>query len=301
MPEGPEVTRLVTQLNTLVLSERYTIKDIKILSGRYLKKSIEGLEDFLIDVDDNLINDYRKVSIACLGIKNKGKFIYWKFGSDSLSQDWYLFNSLGMTGGWRNLEDKHSRVVLEFTNNKKLYFSDQRSFGTLKFIKGDKELDKKLSEIGPDMLNNPCSLEEFLEICEKHKHKSIVKFLLEQKAISGIGNIYKSESLYLAKINPRHKLSEISLAKKSDLYYSVLKVLKNAYELGGSTIRDYKDLYGKSGRYVDTTKYNHATGDIEDMQGVMIYNQKIDPLGNKVEKIKLDDDRTTFWVPSIQT
>ena len=88
-----------------------------------------------------------------------------------------------------------------FDDDTEIYYSDMRNFGTLKFYFGigsSKELNKKLSEIGPDMLNEPCDEKTWLKICEKRKNQSLVKFLMEQKNVSGVGNIYKSESLFLA-------------------------------------------------------------------------------------------------------
>mgnify|MGYP000571275933 CR=1 FL=1 len=83
----------------------------------------------------------------------------------------------------------------------------------------------------------------------KDKEKDIKSFLLDQKFVSGIGNIYASEILYLCKINPKKKARNLNQAEyKKIIYYSKL-VLKKAIRFGGSSIRDFKNVSGKDGLF----------------------------------------------------
>ena len=286
MPEGPEVTIVTKQLNFTVQNK--IIKDIELLSGRYTKKEPSGFTDF---VDGAINYESQKV----LGVHNKGKFIYW------LTSSGVIFSTLGMTGTYKTKDNKYARVKWIFDDDTEIYYSDMRNFGTLKFYFGaesSKELIKKLSEIGPDMLNEPCDEKTWLKICEKRKNQSLVKFLMEQKNVSGVGNIYKSESLFLAGLAPYRKVGDCTSEELSRLYKSVKTVLKNRYETRGATIRNYSDLYNTQGQYFAFP--SKADEMMKSRIGVMVYSQKEDPYGNPIQKIKLDDQRTTYYSPEVQ-
>jgi formamidopyrimidine-DNA glycosylase len=279
MPEGPEVTRVTTQLNSVVKST--LLDSITVLSGRYSKKAPDNFFEF-----ESALN---RGALLIKGVYNKGKFIWWE-----LEHDWFIFSTLGMSGRYSLQKDTHSRVVFEvtkaynrYTESFPVFYEDIRNFGTIKFINDRNILNKKLDSIGPDMLNNPCSVSNFLEIARKHNNKSIVKFLMEQKYISGVGNIYKSESLFLSKISPLNYVKDLSDSELVTLYNSIISILKEAYKTGGSTIQTYKDLYGDEGSYPKKSR-------------LLVYNQKTDIYGNKVEKVILDDQRTTYFSPDIQ-
>ena len=214
-----------------------------------------------------------------------------------------------MSGTYKTEDNKYARVKFDIRDNvpgrinptKSLYYSDMRNFGTLKFFHRAhymSALEKKLSELGPDMLNEPCDEETWLQICEKRKNQSLVKFLMEQKNVSGVGNIYKSESLFLAALAPHRKVGDCSTEELLRLYQAVITVLKNSLETGGATIRNYSDLYNNQGQYVSFP--SQATEMMKSRIGVMVYSQKEDPYGNPIHKIKLDDQRTTYYSPEVQ-
>lgn len=286
MPEGPECTIVARQLHSVINGK--IISNIEILTGRYLKKEPDGFTQYL----DYAINEEPQ---KVLGVNNKGKFIYW------ITSSGVIFSTLGMTGTYKTEDNKYARVRWDFEEGFSVYYSDMRNFGTLKFFSGadsQAALNKKLSEIGPDMLNEPCDEETWLKICNKRKNNSLVKFLMEQKNVSGVGNIYKSESLFLSALAPHRRVGECTEEELIRLYRSVRKVLKNSLELGGATIRNYADLYNNQGDYVAFP--SKADDMMKARIGVMVYSQKEDPYGNPVEKVVLDDGRTTHWSPKIQ-
>ena len=91
MPEGPEVTIVTKQLNSAVQNK--TIKDIEIVSGRYLRKEPVGFTDYV----DYAVNQFPQ---QVLGVNNKGKFIYW------LTTTGVIFSTLGMTGTYKTENNK---------------------------------------------------------------------------------------------------------------------------------------------------------------------------------------------------
>lgn len=292
MPEGPEVTRVTRQLNTVVGNT--FLNDLYPVSGRYIKKAPEGYF--------NLLDDLGRGDFLIKGVFNKGKFIWWE-----LEKDWFIFSTLGMSGNYKLEYNKHSRFqfivtrVNEFeTETFSLYYCDARNFGTLKFVNGREHLYNKLNSLGPDMLNDPCDFTTFLEICRKYSNKSVVKFMMEQKHISGVGNIYKSESLFLARISPFKTMGELSDEDLKRLYKAIIKVLKTSLEQGGATIQSYSDLYASHGNYTRFPSHPQEMVSARESSRVMVYGQKNDIYGNKVLKAQLDDKRTTYYSPDIQ-
>lgn len=292
MPEGPEVTRVARQLNTVVGNS--FLNDIEPVSGRYTKKEPIGYFDFMeyLSQGDLLV---KKVT-------NKGKFIWWE-----LEHEWFIYSTLGMSGNYKLENNKHARVKFQVTtvnsfetNTFNIFYCDSRNFGTLKFVAGTNLLYNKLKSIGPDMLNNPCSIEEFISIARKQNKKSIVRFLMDQKYISGVGNIYKSESLFLARISPFVTVGELLDEDLIRLREAIIKVLKSSFENGGATIQSYSDLYNSHGNYTRFPSNPKEMLEARDPSRVMVYGQTKDIYGNNVMRASLDDKRTTFYSPTVQ-
>ena len=287
MPEGPECTRTARQVNRAVQGK--SLVNINFVSGRYVKNLPTGFTDFYFALDEK--------HLPVKGVYNKGKFIWWEFGD--LLPICYMYTTLGMTGNFKLQPSKHTRIAFYFDDDSAIYYNDQRNFGTIKFVFDDKDHQKKLDSIGPDMLNNPCTLSTFLDIANRKPGWTVVKWLMEQSQISGVGNIYKSESRFLAGIAPHRLMGSLDGEELERLYHAICKVLSASFESGGATIRNYSDLYNNHGKY---TRFASNPGEIVEARGghVMVYNQKEDIYGNPVERIKLNDGRTTFWSPKVQ-
>ena len=276
MPEGPEVTRIAKQLNEYIQNGDNTLISIWPLSGRYTKSPIPGLIDLHLPT-------------VVKAVYNHGKFIYWELANEK-----YIFSTLGMTGGYLPYLDNYARVQFNL-NGRIIYYTDIRNFGTFK-ITNEVELVKKLKTLGPDMLNVSCSDAVFSSRFRKYPNMNIASALMEQKIISGVGNIYKSESLYWAGLHPMRKISSLTDQELIKLRESVVNVLFSAYKAGGSTIRNYKDFYGEEGQYTNgdpakllSEKYQRA-----------VYGKSKDPKGFKVERIFVGDGRTTYYVKELQ-
>lgn len=260
MPEGPEVKLFVERLNQNF--RYYMIKSVNVLSGRYVKKPIPGIESLLGKEIE---------SFNC-----KGKFIWMDLG------DVVVFNTLGMTGNWSREKSKHSRIEFTFYENDTLYFNDTRNFGTFQ-IKKRLDLEKKLKSIGPDMLSNPPN--NFVNILRKYNHKNICCVLMNQNIISGIGNYIKAESLWYSCINPYSFIKDLTDENLVTLDKSIRFVINKSYNQQGATIQSYYTFDGESGS---------AT------QGFVVYGRKRDYNKYKVIKEITPDNRTTHWVKERQ-
>jgi DNA-formamidopyrimidine glycosylase len=304
MPELIEV--LVTgQYLNLKISNKIITK-INILGGRY-KRHKNSLKRF------NLVKSLLPLKI--ISVNTKGKFLWFELINNNKKKI-FLMNTFGMSGKWSFKKEKHSNIEIIFKNKNKIYFTDVRNFGTIKFD-SKKELDKKLNCLGPDLLqekiNSNIIKKRFFNLIKKFpkkKNKEIVKVLMNQTNKngigSGIGNYLAPEILYRAKISPHTKIIDIynddKLIKKLTKY--IKYVLKLAYiknEIGYMiNLIDFSSKHqklikkGKLPNYYPKVKLN------EDEFDFLVYGQNEDPYGNTIKKDKIIKGRTTYWVPNVQ-
>ncbi|MDB4157721.1 bifunctional DNA-formamidopyrimidine glycosylase/DNA-(apurinic or apyrimidinic site) lyase [Candidatus Pelagibacter sp.] len=148
-----------------------------------------------------------------------------------------------------NLPKKHNHVEIQFQDLKVIY-NDPRRFGFFKFInnKTKQELINRFSHLGPEPFFKDFDLKYLLKYF-LNKKKDIKSFLLDQKFVSGIGNIYASEILFFCKINPTIFAMKLSKKDCKNIILYSKKVLNKAIKKGGSSIRDFRDTTGKSGNF----------------------------------------------------
>ena len=146
-----------------------------------------------------------------------------------------------------NLPKKHNHVEIQFQDLKIIY-NDPRRFGFFKFISNNQELINKFSHLGPEPFFKSFNLEYLLKYF-LNKKKDIKSFLIDQKFVSGIGNIYASEILFLSRINPTTYVMKLSKEDCKKIISFSKSVLNKAVLKGGSSIRDFKNTSGKNGNF----------------------------------------------------
>ena len=146
-----------------------------------------------------------------------------------------------------NLPKKHNHVEIRLKNLKIIY-NDPRRFGFFRYIKNEQELKKKFEHLGPEPFFKEFNL-KYLMNYFKNKKKDIKSFLLDQKFVSGIGNIYASEILFLCKINPKKEAFKLTKKEGKKIISFSKIVLNKAIKKGGSSIRDFKNILGENGNY----------------------------------------------------
>lgn len=289
MPEGPDVKILTECLDEIIKGNK--IREIKIISGRYIRKEPEGYK---------LIS--KELPLKILSVKCKGKFIYFE-----LENDWYIFNTLGMTGTWKFTEDTHTRFI--FTLDKiKLYYTDIRNFGTFSFKKGRKELDKKLNSLGLDVFKPKTEFTEdnFINVLEKNKEKTLPELLMNQKNYAGIGNYIKSECLYHAELSPHRLVKSLSQEEKRRLYKKIKMVVYGTYYEG-----NYYDIADTTGLEIEKLKESICKKrkikpselDLKKKPSkyiFQVYQLDKDKNGYTIIHEETKDKRTTHWVKEIQ-
>lgn len=181
------------------------------------------------------------------GVRRHGKFLLV-----DLSNGMWLVH-LGMTGKVLfaepgEAERKHTHLVLDLDDGRQLRFSDPRRFGVLKlFAKGEAISD--MAHFGPDALDpkfTPAVLAEALA----SSSAPLKAFLLDQRRLAGVGNIYACEALWRAALSPRRKAKTTPKAKVPLLHASIVGVLRDSLARGGTSFNDYVDHIGQPGQFL---------------------------------------------------
>jgi len=191
-----------------------------------------------------------------------------------------------MTGSWSSSQQKHSRAQVHLDDGTSVFFNDIRNFGTLKYVHGLGQLQKKLKTIGPDMLAEDVDDAKFVTSIRSKNDRVITENLMDQTMVSGVGNYLKSECLYFAGISPHRVCSSLSDHDLGRLNETIKAVIRQSYKTGGATIYTFQNFEGEKGQY--TSRF-------------AVYNQKKDPNGHEVKFFTSPEGRTTFWVPEVQT
>ena len=148
------------------------------------------------------------------------------------------------------MPSRHTRVWFGFEDGSHLYFNDLRKFGFLALF-DEKSLknDRFLQELGPE----PWDMDEaeFYEALQRHKSAPIKATLLNQKVVAGLGNIYVDEACHLTRIFPGTLTGKLSRAQSDELLHNARKVMQDAIDAGGSTMKDYVRADGTRGNYLD--------------------------------------------------
>lgn len=144
---------------------------------------------------------------------------------------------------------KHDHVVFHMENGARITFNDARRFGAMDLMQTARQDDHWLiRDLGPEPLGNAFN-ETYLVERLKGRNTPIKSALLDQRIVSGLGNIYVCEVLFRAGIHPARKAGRISAARAASLVPLIRDVLSEAIAAGGSSLRDYRQSDGELGYF----------------------------------------------------
>ncbi len=160
---------------------------------------------------------------------------------------------LGMSGNLRILPaatpaQLHDHVDLVFADHTCLRLRDPRRFGAMLWCDGDPHQHKLLRALGPEPLDAVFD-GDYLFLATRKRTVDIKQFLMNQNIVVGVGNIYASEALFLARINPRRAAGKITRDQCARLVVEIKNVLHYAITQGGTTLRDYVGSNGDTGYF----------------------------------------------------
>ncbi len=246
MPELPEVEIVRQSLNKKIKGK--VIKKVLVRNRNLRFKIPYNFEQFLNKKKIKKIDRFSKYLILVLQDNSACVIHLGMTGTIHLVMK-NNFTNITNTSFYNNLilPKKHNHIEIKF-NNFKLIYNDPRRFGYLLFFNNKNNLKKRFSKFGPEPFSSLFNI-NYIKIYFKNKKKNIKNLLLDQKFVSGIGNIYANEILFYCKINPSKKVKNIKVIDiKKIIYYSKL-VLKKAIRKGGSSIRDFQNISGDQGSF----------------------------------------------------
>tara|TARA_B100000029_G_C17440191_1_gene911179 strand:- start:322 stop:1185 length:864 start_codon:yes stop_codon:yes gene_type:complete len=246
MPELPEIEIVKRSLFKTIHMAK--IIDIKIVNKNLRYK----VPNFF---SKNLIGE------TILKISRRSKYLIFHFKKKT------LLIHLGMTGKLLlmrnrdhklfktsfyyklNIQKKHNHIYIKLNNRFILIYNDVRRFGFFKFY-NTPEISriKFLNKLGPEPLSRKFNVEFFKNNIKKRK-KNIKNLLMDQKFVSGLGNIYVNEALFMSNIHPLKECYNLEKNQIRKITFNIKKVLRTSISKGGSSIKDFKNTHGKSGEF----------------------------------------------------
>lgn len=290
MPELPEVQTIVNDLNK-------NIKGLKIINiWTDWKKSIKlpkNFERFKEEIINRKILDVKRraknILIELEG--NKILLIHQKLTGHLLLGKWILKVKNWVSRIKGPLEEKvnnYIHLMFYLNNGQMLALSDLRKFA--KVMAGDKDKILNLPEIkdlGPEPLDKNFTFDKFQD-CLKNQKRPIKLVLMDQNVISGIGNIYSDEILWEAKVYPLKPSNKLTNKEKKSIFSAIKKVLTKAIKLRGDSMSDYRDIYGRKGRYQNVQNVYQRQG------------EKCFRCGSVIKRLKINN-RSGHYCPKCQT
>ena len=269
MPELPEVETVKETLKKQILKKK--IKSVKVLYDGIIATNVN-------DFQKNLLNE------EFIDITRRGKYLIFELNN------YYLVSHLRMEGKYflkdfNEKLEKHEHVIFYF-DDKTLRYHDTRKFGKMYLVDKDKlYTDTPLSHIGLEPWDEKLDSNYLLE--KYRVNKAIKTLLLDQDILTGIGNIYADEILFMSKINPNKKGKDLNINDCSNIIMNTRKVLSSAIKMGGTTIRSYTSSLGVTGHFQGSLLVHNKEG------------EKCPECGNIILKAKVNG-RGTYYCPKCQ-
>jgi formamidopyrimidine-DNA glycosylase len=231
MPELPEVE--TTRRGIAPYIEGQTVKSIIIRQA----KLRWDVPDSLHELEGQQINTVTRRAKYLLLQSDKGCAIL----------------HLGMSGSLRIIDasqqaEKHDHIDIILATGKALRLHDPRRFGSVLWTHNDPLQHKLLSKLGPEPLSDAFHAQLLYKTSRKRR-VSIKQFIMNAQIVVGVGNIYASESLFMAGISPKVSAGRISLRRYEKLVEAIKIILARAIEQGGTTLRDFVQAEGKPGYF----------------------------------------------------
>jgi formamidopyrimidine-DNA glycosylase len=263
MPELPEVQTIVSDLKRRIVGEKIadfwtdTPRIIKNFSPNNFKKEVIGFKiaevrrrgKNILFYLEKTVRKRKDKKIMLAHQKMTGHFLIGRWRIRKISKN--KFQIIPAVAG-PVAEDKYNgylRLIFKLDNGWELGLSDLRKFARITVGSPSKiEHSREIASLGPDALSPKFSPKYLFSLLQKRK-KLIKPILLEQNVMAGVGNIYADEALFLAKINPQRKAADLKRLEVERLVKSIKKVLQKSIRLKGTSVIDYRDTYGRRGKY----------------------------------------------------
>ncbi len=252
MPELPEVEVIRRELTPLVCGKIFARPAV------YYRRAIFSPEPEEFSC--------RLQGRSVTGMGRKGKYLLFKLDRGTLLAHLRMTGKLLYGFPGKAMEnptapERDLRVKLPFTGGDALYFYDMRKFGGFWLLdEQDSSQPAGFSRLGPDIWEQ-VDEDKFLTLLQARLRARVKPLLLDQHFVAGMGNIYTDESLFRSGIHPCRPVASLSAEESRRLYRAVRAVLTEGIACGGTTTRDYRNVYGGSGSFQEMLKVYGRKGE----------------------------------------
>lgn len=229
----------------------------------------------------------KEVNVFITKVRRRAKYLLIDLNSGQT-----LVIHLGMSGTLclvpeNKRAERHDHLDIKFDDGSVLRYRDPRRFGLVILVKPDSEGQiAELGDLAPEPLSDEFNADYLFKLSRK-RTTPIKNFIMDQRRVVGVGNIYASESLFRARIRPTCKTGSLSRKQCQLLVNTIKDVLQEAIAVGGTTISDFHGVDGREGAFVLNLKVYGRTG------------EPCPECGTAIKKITLGG-RSTFYCPKCQ-
>jgi len=257
MPELPEVEVVKQSLDKKIKEKK--VKKVLVKNRNLRKKVPLNFESFFINQKISKVGRFSKYLILHFS-NNKKCLIHLGMSGTIHFVEKYKKNIITNTSfyNYPKLPDKHNHIEI-FFDDCKIVYNDPRRFGFFEIIENEELLKKKFNHLGPEPFSSKYTL-DYIYLKLRGKQKNIKNFLIDQNFVSGIGNIYASEILFLSRINPNKKAKNLKKKDLKKILINSKKVLSEAIKKGGSSIKNFRNISGKHGGFQNEFKVYQREG-----------------------------------------
>ena len=286
MPELPEIEIIKRSLFKMI--NKAKIMDIKINNENLRYKIPYRFSKALIN--EKILKISRRSKYLIFHFKKKlllahlgmtGKFLLMRKKDNVIFKTSFYYDL--------NLLPKHNHIYFTLNNGTVLIYNDIRRFGFFKLYNNTQSNKIVfLKKLGPEPLSTLFNVKYFKDFI-KNKKKNIKNLLMDQTFISGLGNIYVNEALFMSRIHPLKSCGSLNIKEIRNLILNIKKVLKFSISKGGSSIKDFKNTFGESGSFQQFFQvYTHENN-----------NCSRNSCTGKIKKIFISN-RSTFYCNNCQ-
>jgi len=246
MPELPEIEivkrSLFKKINKAkIIGVKINNKNLRYKISNKFSKQLINKKIFNISRRSKYLIFHFEKKILLIHLGMSGKLLLMKNLDKTMFKTSFYYDL--------NVKSKHNHILFKLNNGLTLIYNDVRRFGFFKIY--------TLEQISKISFLNKLGLEPFSKKFDtkyfgdfvKNKKKNIKNLLMDQTFVSGLGNIYVNEALFMSKIKPNRPCNKLNAIDINNLILSIKKILRFSISKGGSSIRDFENISGKSGNF----------------------------------------------------
>ena len=246
MPELPEIE--IVKRSLLKMINKAKIVNIKInnknlrykISPRF-RKNLIGEKILGITRRSKYLIIFFEKKTLLIHLGMSGKLLIIRESNNEIFKTSFYYNL--------NIHHRHNHIYFKFSNGLALVYNDVRRFGFLKLYNTTNiKKIKFLKKLGLEPFSKMLNVKYFKKFI-KNRKKNIKNLLMDQTFISGLGNIYVNEALFMSKIKPLRTCKNLNDNEIKNLILNIKKILKFAISKGGSSLRDFQSTLGKRGNF----------------------------------------------------